>query len=183
MVLYLKEHTQNRQMKRFALLLILPLAFACKTAKDTVEIIDTSEQNSTTETVITTNIPDPNDSQTKPQRPYRVKATIGDVSQKTDSYSILNAEIEGNLLIMNIEYSGGCAWHKFEFVGNRAVSKSLPPQRSVKLLHDNDDDQCESMVQQTIEVDITELAFAKTAGSEITLNLAGYDEPLKYVFP
>ena len=170
-------------MKRFALLLLLPLTFACKTAQDTMETIDTSEQNSTTETVTTTNTPDPNDSQTKPQRPYRVKATIGDASQKTDYYSILNAKIEGNLLILTIEYSGGCAWHKFEFVGNRAVSKSLPPQRSVKLLHDNDDDQCESMVQQTIEVDITNLAYKQTSGSEITLNLAGYDQPLKYVFP
>lgn len=176
-------------MKYLMLLLILPLAIACKTPKESVETTPTpteeapatqpgtSNENNSEET------PNPNDSQTKPQKPYRVKAEFGETGQKTDFYTILSAEIEGTLLTMEIEYSGGCGWHKYKFVGNRAISKSLPPQRSVQLLHDNGDDQCEAIVKQTIEIDITEMAHRQTSGREIILNLEGYDEPLKFIYP
>jgi len=182
-------------MKYLMLILILPLAISCKTQKNNIETpdapVEIAEEGSENDSPATTAggnegeaVEDgQNDSYTKPQKPYRVKATFGETGQKTDYYTILKAEIEGTLLIMDIEYSGGCAWHKYEFIGSRAVSKSLPPQRSVQLLHDNGDDQCEAIVKQTIEIDITEMAHRQTSGSEIILNLEGYDEPLKFVYP
>lgn len=174
-------------MKRLAFLLILPLAFACKTQKDAVADTPSNDGSvvitSTTTTTTTSNSTTSTDSNTKPQKPYRVKAKLGNSGIKTDTYYINSVRIEGNLLLMDIEYSGGCAEHKFEFIGSPAISKSLPPQRHVKLMHDNGDDMCESMVNRSIEIDISELASSQTSGSEIILNLEGHDAPLKYIFP
>lgn len=178
-------------MKRLAFLFILPLAFACKTQKDVAETVETPPSGNgsveitttTTTTTTTTEETEPVDSNTKPQKPERIKAILGDSGRKTDYYTITSAEIEGVLLFMTIEYSGGCGKHGFEFIGSEALSKSLPPQRSVKLMHDNGDDMCESIVSRDIEIDISELAYKQTSGSEIILNLEGYDKPLKFVFP
>ncbi len=175
-------------------LVIVATLVACKTQKDavdasaeeTVEIAQEGSENDGSVT-ISTNAEDAeeavDDSYTKPEKPERIKAILGDLNRKTDYYSIISAEIEGVLLFMTVEYSGGCARHSFEFVGSQAISKSLPPQRAVQLMHDNGDDMCESIVRRDIEIDISELAYQQTAGSEIILNLEGYDKPLKFVFP
>lgn len=174
-------HRKTNSMKRFAFLLILPIAFACKTQKNATDESNQppmDEQNGSVE--ITTNID--NDSDDKPQRPYDVKATVGDLSQKSDFYTINSASIEGNELLLEIEYSGGCARHDFQFVGSPALSKSLPPQRAVRLIHKNGGDQCESIVYQTIRVDISDLAVAQTPGNQVILKLDQYSEDLPYIF-
>ena len=178
-------------MKRLAFILILPLAFACKTTENGAEAAaeptpqpgDGSIEISTGAEEASSEEEGPGDSYTKPEKPYRTKATLGEIARKTDHYEIVSAEIEGVLLFMTINYSGGCAAHEFEFVGSRGISKSLPPQRSVILLHDNGEDMCEGWVTRQIEIDISELALKQEKGSEIILNLEGYDEPLKFVFP
>jgi len=178
-------------MKRLAFILILPLAFACITQKAAVEeASDVSTQPGNGSIEISTNSDEgsssdaePVDSYTKPEKPFRTKATLGEIARKTDHYEIVSAEIEGVLLFMTINYSGGCAAHEFEFVGSRAISKSLPPQRSVMLVHDNGEDMCEAWVERKIEIDISELAVKQEKGNEIILNLEGFDEPLKFVFP
>ncbi|PWL27150.1 MAG: hypothetical protein DCO96_12500 [Fluviicola sp. XM-24bin1] len=177
-------------MKRLAFILILPLAFACKTQKNAAEeAAEPTTQPGNGSIEITTNTEEDGtveateDSNSKPQKPYRTKAKLGEVARKSDYYEIASAKIEGTLLLMTINYSGGCAAHEFEFIGSPGVSKSLPPQRSVILVHDNGEDMCEGWVQREIEIDITEMAYKQERGSEIILNLQGYDEPLKFVFP
>ncbi|MCR9173498.1 MAG: hypothetical protein NXI10_13435 [bacterium] len=172
-------------MKRFAFILILPLAFACKTQKMTAEETVEEVMNPNDGSIeVSTNAEEAStDSNSKPQKPYRVKAKIAELAKKTDYYTIKSVALEGTLLFMTVEYSGGCARHTFEFVGSPAVSKSLPPQRGVMLIHDNGGDQCESIVSRDIEIDISELAYKQESGSEIILNLEGYDEPLKFVYP
>lgn len=177
-------------MKRFAFILILPLAFACKTQKNaSEEVVETTTpsemssegQNDPEEASITEEAPQ--ESNTKPQKPYRTKAKLGETNTKTDHYNIISASIEGKLLMMTFEYSGGCAKHDFECIGSKGISKSLPPQRTIKLMHNNGDDMCEAIVRREIEIDISEMAYKQTSGSEIILNLQGYEEPLKFVYP
>ena len=180
-------------MKRLALILLLPLAFACKTQKDTAEaaIKDTTSKEQPSENngsiSISSNTEEAQEnteeSNTKPEKPFRTKATLGDNRKESDYLKIIDAEIEGVLLFLTVEYSGGCARHNFELIGSKAISKSFPPQRAVKLIHDNGDDICEAVVTRKIEVDISELAYQQTKGSEIILNLDGYDKRLKFIFP
>lgn len=160
----------------FAFALAATLFLGCKTEKTMTESTET-EETTVNEPVKTTET-----EPTKPKKPYRVKAQLGDLSQRSDPFEIKNARIEGNLLLLEITYSGGCAWHKFECIGSEAVMKSLPPQRSLRLIHDNDNDSCEGIVHESLEIDISSLAISQTAGSEIVLILEGLNETLNYVY-
>lgn len=150
------------------------LILSCKTKKTITESTET--------VVVETEIDSTESVPTKPQKPYRVKAQLGDQAQRSDPFEIKSARIEGNLLLLDISYSGGCAWHKFECIGSEGVMKSLPPQRSIRLIHDNDNDSCEGIVHQSLEIDISNLAISQTAGSEIVLILEGLNEKLIYVY-
>jgi len=177
------EHTlENKIMKRLAFLLIVPLAFACKTQKEAVEESPEAATSGNGSVEVIANSEENTDTDSKPQRPYEVKATVGDVTQKSDFYTIKSAEIEGNDLLLEVEYSGGCARHDFKFVGSPALSKSLPPQRAVRLIHKNGGDECESWVNRTIRVDLSALAVTQTPGSQVILKLADYPEDLPYMF-
>lgn len=150
------------------------MTFACNTEKELTD-------NSMEEVVVEEDTnPDPN-IDGKPQRPYQVQGTIGDVNMRTDAYDIVSAKIVGNKLYIDITYTGGCAHHRFECIGTKAISKSNPPQRAIKLIHSDDNDSCESLVNQTIEVDIKAFALSATGKSEIVLNLEGYGQALNYI--
>lgn len=111
------------------------------------------------------------------------KAQIGDVEQESAQTTIASVTLEGNILSLDVEYSGGCKDHSFELIGNGAIMKSLPPKRVVKLIHNSNDDTCRELVSETIKFDIRALAVTETTGSEITLLLDGVKEPISYVYP
>ena len=186
MALYLTLHQQKRNMRNFLIIGLTALAIGCANKKDLVvgttpieaEIPDKMEDTVATAGSETADYVHNG----KPQRPYQVKGTLGDArSKESDAYDILGARIEGNKLFIEISYSGGCANHRFECIGNEAISKSLPPQRSIKLIHNNDDDSCESIVKQIIEVDIQPFALSATGRIDIVLLLEGFSGQLNYI--
>ncbi|MBL4862648.1 MAG: hypothetical protein JKY09_06495 [Crocinitomicaceae bacterium] len=156
-------------MRVFLILGIVAVLAACKSKKDLQESI--APPPSTTEENI----------DGKPQRPYQVKARLGKFSD-SDPLKIVDVAIHENSLFIDVSYTGGCALHKFECVGSEAIMKSLPPKRSVKLIHSNGDDTCKSLVKQTIQVDITTLAADQTSGSVIVLLLEGFKGEIKYTY-
>lgn len=131
----------------------------------------------TTEEVIVEEITE--EVELKPQRNYHVIATLGKFPE-SDPVDIDSVWVQGNSLLINVSYTGGCALHKFEFVGSEAIMKSMPPQRVVKLIHYDGADSCESIVNQTIEINITPLSITETAGSEIILVLG--KQKIKYIY-
>lgn len=119
--------------------------------------------------------------ESKPDQNIKLTARIGEITE-SDPVTITSAQITANTLFLTIEYSGGCEDHTFEMIGNAAVMKSLPPKRSVKLIHEANDDHCRSWITQNLEINIEDLADAKKAGSEIILILDGYGKELKYIY-
>lgn len=115
----------------------------------------------------------------KPQRNVKIKAVLGDFKD-SDSYKIKSISVKGNTMLMEITYPGGCANHQFELIGQSMIMKSLPPKRSIILIHDNGDDKCRSIVTRTIEVDIKDLAFKQTPNAEIVLMLKGWENEINY---
>lgn len=167
-------------------LLIIGLAafiIGCKTVPEVVDVNVSEEIVAVEEVALDegTSVVDPN-IDGKPQRPYQIQGRIGDFSSKaSDPFEILSAKVIGNKLFVEVSYSGGCGLHKWECFGNEAISKSLPPQRAIKLIHDNGDDACESIVNQTIEIDINPFAFSLAGRSEIVLLLDGYSQQITYI--
>ena len=110
-----------------------------------------------------------------------IVAVIGDLPVESKNVQILKSKIEDNNLILKIGYSGGCSTHEFEFIGSSMISKSLPPIRSVKLIH-RTDDTCREYIERQLVVDLKELAYKKEAGSQIKLNIGANEGQLVYTY-
>jgi len=142
-------------MKIVSILAVAALLFACNTTKEVLDV-----------------------------DPIDVKmAQIGDVNQESAQTTITGVSLEGNILSLDVEYSGGCKDHSFELVGSAMIMKSMPPKRTVKLVHNSNDDTCRELVSETIKFNIKTLAVTETSGNEITLLLDGVKEPISYIYP
>jgi hypothetical protein len=95
--------------------------------------------------------------------------------------TIKSAIIEGNYLLLEVNYVGGCNEHTFKLVGNTSISKSLPPRRGIFLVNQSAvEDNCKANVTRKLKINIKEFAYKQEVGSEIWLDLEGYKEGLKY---
>ena len=109
-------------------------------------------------------------------------ATIGEINVKSDPHTISAIRVSGNKLFINITYSGGCEKHEFQVKGSPMIAKSLPPIRAIQLVHHSNGDACKKLIEQTLEVDISALAYKQEAGSKIFLTLDGWKERIEYTF-
>jgi hypothetical protein len=110
------------------------------------------------------------------------QAFLGDNSQVTTPTTINDVKLNGNTLMMSISYTGGCAKHTFDLIGNEMISKSLPPIRSINLIHNANDEACKREMFDTLYFDITNLAYKKEAGSVIKLYIAGWKDQVIYTY-
>ena len=82
---------------------------------------------------------------------------IGGVQTNIDSL-----KINGDILSIFVNYSGGCMKHDFSLYTNGMYSKSLPPKVTLFLKHINNDDACRELVMNELKFDIKQL---KSTGS------------------
>jgi hypothetical protein len=160
-------------MKNIFILALLVFA-SCKTAKNTsTENNDPKLEQSNTEGGIVERI----------HESIEIKAEIGRIErEQTMGVQVIKSRIEGNTLFLKIGYSGGCAKHDFNVIGNPMISKSLPPIRSVELIHLNNGDTCREYIEQELIIDLRELAYTKENGSKIKLQFSGIEESIMYTY-
>jgi hypothetical protein len=157
-------------MKGLIIFIGICVLFACKT-----------KQNSEAESSVNTTPVSESEITNREYPSLNIVAVIGDLSVESKNVQILKSKIEGNNLILKIGYSGGCSTHEFEFIGSAMISKSLPPIRSVKLIH-RTDDTCREYIERQLVVDLKELAYKKEAGSQIKLNIGANEGQLVYTY-
>ncbi|SFT50855.1 hypothetical protein SAMN05216474_0964 [Lishizhenia tianjinensis] len=110
------------------------------------------------------------------------KAILGEIDQNAPTAQINSVRIEGNLMFLEVSYSGGCEEQAFTLIGSNMIMKSLPPKRGIRLQRDPKGDACRELVSKSLVFDISNLAYKQEAGSEIVLLLDGYKEEVKYTF-
>ena len=110
------------------------------------------------------------------------KAIIGEPSKDNPLTEITNAELNGNILMLTVSYSGGCEEQVFDLVGNEMIMKSFPPQRNMTLVRDSKGDACREYITKQLVFDLSELSYQKKNGSEIVLHLSGYENEIRYIF-
>lgn len=157
-------------MKSLIIFIGICVLFACKT-----------KQNSEAESSVNTSPVNESEITNREHPSLNIIAVIGDLSVESKNVQILKSKIEGNNLILKVGYSGGCSTHEFEFIGSSMISKSLPPIRSVKLIH-RTDDTCREYIERQLVVDLKELAYKKEAGSQIKLNIGANEGQLVYTY-
>ena len=157
-------------MKSLIIFIGICVLFACKT-----------KQNSEEESSVNTTPLSESEITNRDYPSLNINAVIGDLSVESKNVQILKSKIEGNNLILKIGYSGGCTTHEFEFIGSPMISKSLPPIRSVRLIHLTDDT-CREYIERELVIDLKELAYKKEAGSQIKLNVGTNEGQLLYTY-
>ena len=111
-----------------------------------------------------------------------LKGEIGSSETEGDPFTFLSVVCKGNVLSIVVQYSGGCEKHAFRCIGSPMISKSLPPRRSIHLIHINNKDQCKKLVRDTLHIDITAFAYTNEIGSEIILDLTGWKNSINYSY-
>ena len=90
------------------------------------------------------------------------------------STDIFKTSIEGNILTIEVSYSGGCEEHDFKLYFNGMYKKSLPPKADFVLVHDNKGDACRSIVEKTLKFDISAAQYV--GSKEMMVNVNGFQE-------
>lgn len=145
-------------MKNIVIFCLLLATVGCKTQKN----LQKSQMDTNTKTMLT--------------------AVIGKINAPSDPVTIKSVRMEGNKLILTVQYSGGCENHSFQCIGSPVIAKSLPPIRSIQLVHTANGDACKKLIEQTLEIDISALAYKQEAESKIFLNLEGWADRIVYTF-
>ena len=156
-------------MRYSVLFFLLTIIFSCKTQKNNKHCFLKKNKTEQTENTLKAIIIDSSSDTTKKE-------------SASDAFKILDAKIIGNYLHLNISYSGGCEKHSFKIIGDLLLSKSLPPIRSVKLIHYGNNDACKKLIIENLVIDIIDLAYKQEEGSEIYLSLKGWNEKISYIF-
>jgi hypothetical protein len=138
--------------------LILPLLICCSTSRPTGK----------------------DDVKTVNQR--SLVAQISKEEPTSDPFTIENVELNGNNLRVKVSYAGGCGNHDFSCLGSKALSKSMPPQRSFRIIHKANEDTCKKRIEEELLIDLKALTYQQTQGSEIVLHLEGWKESIRYIY-
>ena len=102
--------------------------------------------------------------------------TQTDISNTGANYAIDSLKINGDVLSVFVNYSGGCKTHSFDLVSNGMYAKSLPPQLTLCLRHTANDDNCRKLVMEELKFNI---AKAQSPGSKKLLIKLG-DKQVMY---
>ena len=100
------------------------------------------------------------------------------MEDNTDRMTIKSAEQNGDILILDVSYSGGCADHEFELVSNGNYKATYPPELQIKLLHNSNGDGCRGMIDKKLYFNIQPFQYAGT--TQVLLVLKNTNKTLDY---
>ena len=81
----------------------------------------------------------------------------------SDPFTILGIERSDNLLLVEVQYSGGCEEHQFNLVWDpeiRLIAENEigPNQAQLIIIHDGNGDLCEAALRETLTIDLSEIS-------------------------
>lgn len=74
-----------------------------------------------------------------------------------DAFRINKGERKGDILQLNVSYSGGCKQHSFEIIWDGLVYTNNPCNMNLLIIHRGNNDTCEALITETIMVNLKEL--------------------------
>ena len=103
-----------------------------------------------------------------------------DRTQAVDPFNVEKMYMTDSILNIEINYSGGCKEHDFALYSDGNYSKSLPPQMTLHLAHDNHDDHCRSIEKKTLSFNIDAIKYKKHG--ELILRLNRTKETVRFTY-
>lgn len=93
----------------------------------------------------------------EPQRPGITRVEPGtDIREiKSDTFTLVSAVIENDILKITVRYAGGMEKHDFTLYWSGISTRSMPPQLPMSLKHDANGDQAEALITETLEFELS----------------------------
>ncbi|MFX0183100.1 MAG: hypothetical protein ACFE95_08480 [Candidatus Hodarchaeota archaeon] len=104
-----------------------------------------------------------------------------------DNVTFNQISLNGDRLIIDLSYGGGCRNHNFSLIGSNVFKESNPVRTDIVLSHDANDDPCEAWLTEKLYFDLSPLkeayqdAYLLSSGSIIIL-LEGAESEILYEF-
>ena len=95
-------------------------------------------------------------------------------------FTFIDIVIEGDTLIANVQYSGGCGIHEFEIEKVGFLMKSLPPKQPIKITHRSDDDPCRALIREELKFNVSD--FRGTPDGTTVLLLENWTQHIIYSY-
>lgn len=90
--------------------------------------------------------------------------------RETDGFMINEVSLDGVILTVIVQYSGGCKNHEFKLISNQRYMKSMPPQLPLYLEHQANNDNCRALVIQTLKFDVTKAKYSGSPSCRLLVN-------------
>lgn len=104
------------------------------------------------------------------------------VDLKSDPFTFGGARVEGDLLVVEVSYGGGCEKHDFTLLDTGIATRSIPPQHLLRLLHDAHGDACEAYITSELRFDISPFKGLYSGLDRVAIRLEGMEELTLYIF-
>jgi hypothetical protein len=88
----------------------------------------------------------------------------------TDPFTLNEVKVEGDNLMVTVTYGGGCKDHVFQMHSKGQFMKSLPPQLSLYLEHESNDDNCRALITETFNFDLKNCRNASAKEVKLIIN-------------
>lgn len=95
-------------------------------------------------------------------------------------FSILSADIEGDIISISVNYPGGKGFHDFDLVFNGIIMKSMPPQVNLFVRHSQTEDNCDRIMSDSLKFDLRGLRLGEHGS--VIIRLEGLSERLEYKY-
>jgi len=103
-----------------------------------------------------------------------------DLQNDNPPFTFFDVKIEGDSLIVLVQYSGGCGNHEFEIEKVGFLMKSLPPKQPIRIIHRSDNDPCRSLIQEELKFDVS--SFRGTPDGITVLILENWPLHINYSY-
>ena len=98
-------------------------------------------------------------------------------SSASDPFDLLGARIEGDSMMIDVRYGGGCKEHVFALDAGPML-KSLPPKQLLSISHDANGDNCRALITKTIVIDL--VAYRRSPRGITVIVLEGQELIYEY---
>ena len=95
-------------------------------------------------------------------------------SPNVSPLQIIDANVLGDTLAIQISYTGGCRTHEFQLLDTGIATKSIPPQHLLRLVHILSDDPCEALVTKMLFYDLLPLKNKYDNLGSVALRIEGF---------
>lgn len=102
------------------------------------------------------------------------------MSKKGAPLNIKYAEQNGDYAVFDVSYSGGCEEHEFKLITTGVFATTYPPEVEVLLAHNNNGDNCRSVVDRKLFFELTPLRYDGT--NQVRLIVKNTNKTLDYTY-